>query len=622
MNTHRQPESGNAMVAVLVAAIAVSGLLYGALTTTSVDLRNSARSIDDVRTTALAQAGIEQTLDQLRSAALKYDTINPLQGIRALFASGPYTPFIATPLVVGGQNFGEFTVTVTAVVDSPDSMELTIDSTGYYPVAPVHVAPGIPAPRHKSLRVTVQVGLEKSRVFDNGYFINNWGWFYGSNMFCRGNARSNGQFDVAGHAPTITGQPTYDNLTWSGGVATLSGYRDDNEDGLLDGNDGGVFAGWDITGAGNVNGNGGLAANQHDFQERVEMPNLSDLTAYENRAIASGGTVSVGGTPLFTGVYGDDAGEKQHIYLVGTPTDPIRIDGTVVVRGSVVLSGVVTGQGAIYAGGNVYVPNDITYLDPPATSRPADNSQAATEAWLTANRDKDFVAVLSRENVVVGDHTNATWRSNIDGWLSHTMNQSKEDAGEDGIPNTSVGVDGIAGTVDDDVLEGDDVFTVETYTAADEALGLIPPGLSVGSPIPGSGEDIDGDGLFDDTLQVTDLDLPAPLDSIEWGGTISSPVTYSSIASTAMTRLDGVFYTNHAFAWLTMPTQPIHVNGSIVSRNESIVYGGPNLNFNYDCRLLGGSSGVIGDMLPRALSNLVVQGWMVLDEDPNLAISN
>jgi hypothetical protein len=614
-------EAGNALVAVLVAAVSVSGLLYAALTTTTVDLRNSSRSIDDVRTSALAQAGIERALEELRAAGRKYDIINPLQGIRTLFASGPYVPFVATPLVVGGKNFGEFTVTVTAVVDTPESMELTIDSTGYYPVAPVHLAPGIPAPRHKSLRVSVQVGLEQSKVFDNGYFINNWGWFYGSNMVCNGNARSNGQFDVAGHAPTITGQPTYDSLTWAGGTATLSGYRDDNEDGLDDGNDGGIFAGWDITGVTNVNGNGGLVGNQHDYQDQVAMPNLSDLTAYEQRAIVSGGTVSVSGIPLFTGVYGDDSGEKQNLYLVGTPTDPIRIDGTVVVRGSVVLAGVVTGQGAIYAGGNVYVPNDLTYADPPTTARPADNTQAATQAWLTANRTKDFVAVLSRESIVLGDHTDYDWRTSVDGWLSHSMNQSKEDAGEDGIPNTSLGKDGIAGTEDDDVIEGDSVFSVETYTAADEALGLIPPGLTVGSVIPGSGEDIDGDGAFDDALTVADLDLPAPLDTYDWGGTISGPVTYSSIASKAMTRLDGVFYTNHAFAWMTTPTQPIHVNGSVVSRNESIIYGGPSLNFNYDCRLLGGSSSVIGDMLPRVLTALEVRGWMVLDEDPNLAIS-
>jgi hypothetical protein len=618
---NRSQQRGNALIAVLVTTIAISGLLYGTLTTTRADLRTSSRSIDDVRTHALAQAAIEQTLHELRQAGRKFGTLNPLQGIRNLFTSGSWVAFAGASHIVGGQKFGEYSATVTIVADSGDDLELRIDATGYFPHAPMHAAPGRPVARHQSLRLDARFGLEQSRVFDYGYFINNWGWFYGSNLFCRGNARSNGQFDVNGFAPTITGQPTYDGLTWSGGNASLTGYRDDNGDGLLDGGDGGIFAGWDVVGVANVQGGGGAAQNQHDFQDQVEMPNLSDLTVYEQTAIARGGTISVGGVPLFTGVYGDDAGEKQHIHLVGTSTNPIRIDGPVVIRGSVVLSGVITGKGAIYSGGNAYIPNDLEYLDPPTSARPADNTQAATEAWLTANRDKDFVAVLSRESVVLGDHTDSSWRSSVDGWLNHTMNQSKEDAGEDGIPNTRAGKDGILGTGDDDVLEGDGVFTVATYTAADALAGLIPPGRSVGQPIPGSGEDIDGDGVFDDTVQLTDLDLPAPLDPAYWGGTLTAPTTYDTLASMTMTRLDGVFYTNHAFAWHTSPTTPIHLNGAMVCRNESIIYSGPSMNFNYDCRLLGGNSSIVGDMLPRTLRTISTSAWMVLDQDPNIGLT-
>jgi hypothetical protein len=50
-------------------------------------------------------------------------------------------------------------------------------------------------------------------------------------------------------------------LSWAGGNASLSGYRDDNGDGLADGNDGGLFSGWDIVGAQNVRGTGGREAN-------------------------------------------------------------------------------------------------------------------------------------------------------------------------------------------------------------------------------------------------------------------------------------------------------------------------------------------------------------------------
>ena len=67
------------------------------------------------------------------------------------------------------------------------------------------------------------------------------------------------------------------------------------------------------------------------------------------------------------------------------------------------------------------------------------------------------------------------------------MNSSSEDAGEDGIPGTADGRDGVTGTSDDDVLEGDGSWTVETYSLEDAALGLIPPGEGRRRRHPGDG---------------------------------------------------------------------------------------------------------------------------------------
>jgi len=616
-------ETGNALVAVLVGTMVVSGLLYSSLITTTADLRTSVQSLDEVRTASLAQAGVERAINNMRNAARLFNTVNPLSGVEALFASGPYVPFVGTPLVVDGRVYGEITVSVTAVARGTEGLDLTIDSTGYFPTAPVNTPAGAAPSRRKSVRVSAYVGLERSRVFDSAYFLNNWGWFYANNLYCNGNARSNGQFDCANYRPIISGQPSYDNLTIIGATATLSGYQDDNGDGLQDGLDGGIFSGWDIN-ATQVVGNGSLAKNQHEFQEAVEMPNLSNLSTYEAKAIAAGAgsCVKIGATTLFTGVYGDDGGERQNLLLIGTALNPIEITGTVVVRGNVIIAGVIKGQGAIYAGRNVYVPNNLTYQNPPTTSRPANNTQAATEAWLGANATKDFVALLARENVVLGNHTNGTWRSYVNSWLSHAMNKSEEDAGEDLIPNTAGGKDGQFGTEDDDVLEDDNVFTVARYTATDAALGLIPPGLTVGSVIPGSGEDIDGDGVYDNTLTLANLDLDTTINNGNYGGTVSGSTPYGTISSNTISRLDGVFYTNHAFAWYTNPSTAIHCNGAIVSRNESIIYGGPSLNMNYDCRLLGGGTGALSDLLPRTLGPFAVQTWMNLDWDPNNAISN
>jgi hypothetical protein len=615
---------GTALVSALVVFMGIAGLVAATTTLTQVELGESRRSLDDLRAEALAEAGVERAKHFIGDALAKASVYDPLWGVTALFqGETEVAAFAGEPVVQDGGTIGAYTVTLRLEAQSADSVEVTVIATGYVPAAPADLPPGRRPDASSSVEVRLRWDLAPSHVFDNAYFINNWGWFYGNTILCRGNARSNGQFDVAGYAPTITGQPIYDGLDTSSGSALLSGYRDDNGDGLADGNDGGVFSGWDILAAQNLQGNGGNDENQHEFEDQVPMPNLSDLTKVEERALAAGGSISVGATPVCGAVYGDDAGERQNLYLVGTAADPIHIDGKVVVRGDVLISGYVTGQGAIYAGGNVYVPNSLRYLDGPSTPRPADNTQAATETWITANADKDFLGLFARENVVVGDHTHWMWRNYVSGWMGSSMNSSHEDAGEDGVPNTSAGRDGILGTADDDVLEGDGVFTTELYTEADAALGLIPPGRCVGDRIPGTGEDIDGDGEYDGTTSLADIDFSSPLDPTYWGGNIPAAgvPTYSSIASLYAARLDGVFYTNHSFSYLVLGSTAAAINGALVSRNENIVYGTPSISINYDCRMLGGNAGIAGDLLPKTVGEVEIVSWRQLVEDPHLGVT-
>ncbi len=615
-------EAGHVMVATLITAVLVGGLVFSSTSLSKVELDGARGRLDSLRAQYVAQAGLERGMWFLRDAVTKTAVLDPIGSIRKMFADAggaPRTlvPWAAENLRVGAEQLGQYTVSMDAEVGT-DSIQVRIRATGYYPEAPSARSAGERHSVQSALETMVRIALEPARVFNYSYFINNWGWFYGTPIYCNGNARSNGQFDAANYAPMITGQPTYDKLSWSGTNAQLSGYRDDNRDGLSDGNDGGLFSGWDIVGAGNVRGNGGLAANQHDFEERLPMPNLTELSPYETRAKSAGAKIRIGGTVVCDGVMGDDAGEPQNLYLVGTAATPIELDGSVVVRGNVIITGVVRGKGAIYAGGNVYIPNNVTYANPPTTPRPADNTQATTEAWLTANRDKDYLGLFAREHIAAGDHTNSTWRSYVDGWMQSSLNRSDEDAGEDLIPNTRKGKDGILGTADDDVLEGDGNFSTEVYTERDRLLGLIPDGRNVGDPVPGTGEDIDGDGRRDTGTRVTNLDFAAALTPATWAGNMpAGGVTYSTIASNRMTQIDAVVYTNQSFSWLTLGGDA-KMNGSLVCRNENIVFSG-QITMNYDCRLLGGATGLFGDMLPRAVESVQVRSWRKLDYDPHTA---
>ena len=604
---------------VLVIGVALFGLVYATTLRSVVEVKSSRSGLNDVRAKYLAQAGVERGKLLLQAAADK-SPFAPINGLTQVFDGGTEMQlYLGEELLDGSAQVGSYSVSMTLDDFNLESATITIESTGYLPTAPGDLGPGEQLENWCALSVTMLYELQPSSVFDYSYFINNWGWFYGSTIFANGNAGSNAQFDVAGYHPTITGQPIYDNVAWDGVNATLSGYRDDNGDGLQDGNDGGIFSGWDILGAHNVNGVGGNAENQHDFQDSVPMPNLSDLSEYEKKAIDEGSSISIGGSVVSDAVYGDGFGELGNLYLHGTVADPIVIDGPVVVQGDVIISGYVSGQGAIYTDGNVYVPDSINYLDPPTTERPADNTQASTEAWLSTNWNKDFLGLFASENVVVGDFTDFTWQWYVGGWMSHSMNKSSEDSGEDGVPNTLAGKDGILDTEDDDVLEGDGVFTVEYYTAADYAMGLIPPGKVVGDVIPGTGEDIDGDGMYDDTTTLSDLNFQDALDSGLWGGNMPFGLTdYGDISSLYANHLDATFYTNHAFCYVVFGSTDAEINGAVVSRNESIVYGTPTISINHDSRLLGGNSGVGGGLLPQILEDPTILRWTQLDADPNL----
>lgn len=611
-------ERGSAIVGVLVVLVGIMGIVYATGTASVVEVRDSRKAIDGVRASYLAEAGAERGVQFLEQAVKNTNMTSPLIGLTSLFDGGDtFTPYVGEGVMNGGNRVGAYSVSFTRVASTASSITIAIDSTGYFPDAPSALPEGQQVSEWRAVRSTVRYSLAPSEVFDYAYFINNWGWFYGNTIRAFGNARSNGQFDCAGYAPTITGTPIYDSVTWSGANANLTGYTDDNADGLTDGNDGGTFSGWDIVGAQNVQGNGGRAANQHDFLDPIQMPNLNDLTQYEAAATAANSTITIDGVVVSDGVYGDEVGEKQNLYLVGTAAKPIVLNGPVVVRGDVLISGVVTGQGAIYSGRNVYCPKSVTYANGPTTPRPADNSEAATEAWMTTNANKDFLGLFAREHIVVGDYTDGTWQAYVNQWMSDPLNSSAEDAGADGIPNTREGRDGILGTSDDDVLEGDGVFTIEHYTEEDAALGLIPAGKNVGDSIPGTGEDIDGDGVYDPQATMAQIPVQNPLTPSNWGNLTTTPTSYTSISSLRANKLDAVFYTNHAFCWLVLGSEAARINGGLVSRNESIIYGTPFMDVNQDARMLGHSSSKFANLLPRTVQPMEVLRWVPLDSDPN-----
>ena len=615
---HPQARSrGSALIVTLATISLMATLAFSALRVASGQRRDVRVDLDRDQARALADAGLNFAEHRLRGLMAR-DPWEPLRAVDAALlddSGNSQEVRLADRELLRTENrtYGQFSVGVWLEVDG-DDRNAFVTATGYFPNAE--------RPRAKqTIQAVIRLSERPGEVFDYGYFVNNWGWLYGDPIFSYGNARSNGQFDAGNYRPGIHGTPRYQHLDDDG---SLAGYIDDNDDGVTDGSDGGVYSSWDIVGASRVRGMGGLAKNQHDFLRQVPMPNLNRLHIYEAQAVASGASVSLGGQldragnptgplQLMDGVLGDDGGEPENIVLIGTEAEPIVLDGLVVVRGDVIIRGVVTGRGAIVSGRNVYVADDVTYLHGPTTERPPGESQATSEAWLADNLDADFLGLYAKENVVIGDFEQSLWQSYVGSWLADDHNMSREDSGSDKIPNTRAGKDGKSGTNDDDVLEGDGSWTTLRYTDEDAAMGVIPEGFTVGDPVPGTGEDIDGDGEYDRfNIDVGDFALSSPLSSrAEWAGNLPERVEeYSQLSNLHVTRIEGLLYTNHALAMLTIAwDHDLDFYGALVCRNEAIIGGVRSINTIYDRRLLGGS--LFPGLLPHTPARLQTLAWRV-----------
>ena len=193
----RDSRKGNALLSTVIVLSGLLGLLYVASATSVVEVKESRRAVDDVRTKYLADAGVESAINFL-SGTVKKNFQNPMQELTNYFAAGTTVPlYVGQPVMNGTQKVGSYSVSMTpltAVTPNVSSITIAIDSTGYLPDPPSALPAGKQVASWRSVRGTVQYSLAPSQVFDYAYFINNWGWFYGDTIYCNGNVRSNGQF--------------------------------------------------------------------------------------------------------------------------------------------------------------------------------------------------------------------------------------------------------------------------------------------------------------------------------------------------------------------------------------------------------------------------------------------
>lgn len=372
-----------------------------------------------------------------------------------------------------------------------------------------------------------------SQIFDYDYFLNNWGWWWGTPITGQGSSRANWDFD-------FRSDPTVNGSILANGSITENGTVVDP----FSGNP--PFAG--------LAGSDPLSY-VHSGVARLNMPNLKDLTYYQQKAIAANGRLYQGATLLVTAVHNNAS--QPGLYLEGTTAAPIQINGPVVIPGDVIIKGKITGKGTLYVGGNLYIAGDVTYVNAPNWgTAPEPMPATQRDQWVDTNKNRDLVGFAVRESIFAGDVNSSVWKSacydaSVYG-LKYVGNESQ------------LGADGIADT-------GDDGISYDHDGDGD---------------LDGASFDADGDGVVDSASNYdTQIKMTTTRASKinRYPLTSGVPADFSTKASNDMNTLDGIFYTNHAAA-MRLAKNDALIRGLVASRDEAIIFNN-TLKFFYDSRV-------------------------------------
>ena len=457
----------------------------------------------------------------------------------------------------------------------------------------------------------VLFGVDRSKVFDYAYFVNNYGWFEGSTITANGGVRANGDMSLS-QSPKVNGDvyaAVNEELGVPGDITNGTGTMDNrstyrsSQYGTTDrarplqksADDGGYNAPETVTSS-------DLTARLHgNLAEGIDMPWISGLNEYIEYGKELKSTLKQGGTyyinnanpgdPNYgyyqgTGPSGDPSFPDNHaLVLEGTQANPIRINGPVVVSNDVVIKGYVTGQGTIYSSRNIHIVGNIQYINPPNWA----NKVAASG---NGNSTKDLLCLAAKGNIVMGDCASSGW---LDNTLKKVLTQRPYVQ-----PYACAQADD-GSWIDGDIgypKAGDSVFA-GNYTATDggNKVGIVYKKDKYGR-------------------QTKEIDHYTIATGRRYYDSVVAPNEISSRYKSAITQIDAVLYNNHGiFGRLGQCT----INGSLVCRNEGMIFSG-RLYLNWDYRLYSGSPENVMNKLvgmPLGTGKPIVQFWQEVPDDWN-----
>ncbi|MCP4650551.1 MAG: hypothetical protein GY853_10790 [PVC group bacterium] len=535
---------GAAMVVLFMVMIILSILFVAFIARSITDNQAAQRNKDVIQATYLAEAGINEVKRELYEL---FETYYITQGRRTTAFSW-FDDLVADP--TNKYSAIPTNATLTSVPGGSYTVQVTgIDVSNNVPKDITLVCTAQVNNITKTVTAVVQYTMSPSKVFDYSYFINNYGWFWGSTITSQGEIRSNGNFSFGSYHPKVNGDVYASINPEIGAAGTISGtnYNDSlstyrSASGTTARPSNPTADPQDLDGDGTneefpyENGYDGSSA-KYPAQQLLDMPYLGDLNYYKGLAATHNGTIKQGGATVVTNVLDDK------IVLIGTDANPIEIDGPVVVTGDVLIKGKVSGQGTIYSGRNMHIIGSVQYVDGPSWTKP-DTDPTGTD---TVNEGKNFLGLAAKGNVIVGDYTESAWNS-CKNYLKPSFT----------VPYKVDPQDADIGYVS--YYSGGDAYFNGDYTAYDG-----------GTKSDGSNRRF-YESSYDNTY-------------------------FASVADsyTNMNRVDAVVYTNHAF---TGRIKNFQMNGGIISRDEAIIYTN-YIKMNYDVRAKDKGEDFY---LPRALA--------------------
>ncbi|MBO7483247.1 MAG: hypothetical protein J6U17_05120 [Kiritimatiellae bacterium] len=503
----------------------------------------------------------------------------------------------------------------------------------------------------------VRFAQQRSAVFNNAYFVNNYGWFSGPSIYANGDVRANGNMSLDNRC-TINGSvyaAKNEELNVNGNISnrgTMDSYETyrtsqygvnnivrplyiDPVSGGMNG--GGYDAPANPTTADMVN-------RLHPNEElSVEMPYIGDISSSDSEIRAwvqelhdadpNMCTIKQGGQMLVS-VYHDGVGPSGEatayltdgteivspdygaIVLEGTQSKPIEINGPVIIPSDVIIKGYVKGQGTIYSGRNIHIVGNIQYVNPPQW-----------EGKSTANSDnstKDMLGLMAKGNIVLGDCTSSDWLSDIkniistEPYVQHYACDTSDAA--IGYPAT-FGETSKASYAAEEHVGSSDFNAAATAGLAD----FVPGGYNQSTgkfgkitqkTVPVTRTVTIGYGWHQTTETRTVYETRNSVDyNRKYYQTVCFDSEIKNRCKSSITRIDAVLYNNHG---IFGKIGACSINGSLVCRNEGIKYSG-SLYLNWDSRLYSGSSeSVDNDVVGLARSSdsrPMTLWWMELPQD-------